>query len=149
MSSFQTHHKVNHNADKMFALVADVEMYPEFVPYCQALNVRGKKEQPDGTTLIIADMTVAYKFIQESFTSKITLNPKEQTIITESIEGPFRNMLNQWSFNPISDSECEVNFSIAYEFKSRVLNLLMSTLFDKIFRKYSTAFESRADKIYQ
>ena len=49
MSSFQTHHKVNHNADKMFALVADVEMYPEFVPYCQALNVRGKKEQPDGT----------------------------------------------------------------------------------------------------
>ena len=94
-------------------------------------------------------MTVAYKFIQETFTSKITLNPKEQTIITESIEGPFRHMLNQWSFNPISDSECEVNFSIAYEFKSRVLNLLMSTLFDKIFRKYSTAFESRADKIYQ
>ena len=148
MSSFQTNHKVNHNADKMFMLVADVEKYPQFVPYCRNLNVTGRQQQDDGTSLIIADMTIAYKLINETFTSKVKLNPKEQIITTESIEGPFRHMINQWKFEPISDSACEVSFSIKYEFKSRMLNLLMSALFEKIFRKYTSAFESRADHIY-
>ena len=148
MPSFQTNHKINHSADEMFALVADVEKYPQFVPYCQSLEIKGQQIQENGSTLIIADMTVAYKLIRETFTSKTTITPSDYSIISESTEGPFSHMLNCWSFNPVSESTCEVNFSIKYEFKSRMLNILMSRLFDRIFRKYSAAFESRADEIY-
>ena len=148
MPSFQTHHKLNHSADKMFELVADVEKYPQFVPYCESLDIRGRQIQENGSTLIIADMTVAYKLIRETFISKTTLTPSDYSIVSESTEGPFSHMLNSWNFNPISESTCEVNFSIKYEFKSRMLNILMSRLFDRIFRKYSAAFESRADEIY-
>ena len=94
MPSFQTNHKINHSADKMFELVADVEKYPQFVPYCQSLDIRGQQIQENGSTLIIADMTVAYKLIRETFTSKTTLTPTDYSIISESTEGPFSHMLN-------------------------------------------------------
>ncbi len=131
----------------MFDLVADVERYPEFVPLCQSLKVR-KRMQVAGKDVIVADMTVAYKVIRESFTSRVALDRPNLEILVEYLEGPFRRLNNRWKFRPAGDRVCEVDFFIIYEFRSRTLGMLMGTVFDAAFRRFSTAFERRADQVY-
>lgn len=135
----------------MFALVADVEKYPQFLPMCEALSIRSRKER-DGKTLLIADMTVGYKLIRETFTSQVLLKPDENIIDVKYIDGPFRYLDNRWTFRPVDGADggaqCDVEFFIDYEFKSRTLGLLMGTMFDLAFKKFSEAFEKRADQIY-
>ncbi|RCS24310.1 type II toxin-antitoxin system RatA family toxin [Phyllobacterium salinisoli] len=148
MPQFTTIRQVRHRAEEMFALVADVEKYPEFLPMCEALTVRSRKER-DARTLLVADMTVGYKLIRETFTSQVFLNPEENIIDVKYINGPFRYLDNRWAFRPIGDgASCEIEFYIDYEFKSRTLGLLMGTMFDLAFRKFTEAFERRADTIY-
>lgn len=148
MPSFQTVHKVDHSSEDMFALVADVEKYPEFVPLCEKLHVRGRKDLGEGREMLVADMTVAYKLFRETFTSRVTLDPTAGRILVEYLDGPFRHLENVWTFKPLGESACEVGFDIAYEFKSRTLSALMSVMFDRAFRKFSDAFEARADVVY-
>jgi coenzyme Q-binding protein COQ10 len=131
----------------MFDLVADVERYPEFVPLCQSLKVR-KRMQVAGKDVIVADMTVAYKMIRESFTSRVTLDRPNLEILVEYLEGPFRRLNNRWTFRPAGDRVCDVDFFIAYEFRSRTLGMLMGAVFDAAFRRFSAAFEHRADQVY-
>lgn len=132
----------------MFDLVADVERYPEFVPLCESLSVRERKAADGGRQIIIAGMTVAYKFVRESFTSRVTLDRQNLTIRVEYLEGPFRRMNNRWSFHPLDEGTCEVEFFLAYEFRSRTLALLMGSVFDAAFRRFAAAFERRADEVY-
>jgi coenzyme Q-binding protein COQ10 len=132
----------------MFDLVADVERYPQFVPLCQALRVRRRTTEPDGSVVIVADMTVAYKFIREAFTSRVTLDRKNLEILVEYLEGPFQKMNNRWAFQPDGENACDVTFSIAYEFRSRTLGMLMGAMFDTAFRRFASAFERRADQVY-
>ena len=131
----------------MFALVADVEKYPEFLPLCQALSVRSEREK-DGKRLLVADMTVAYKMVKETFTSQVLLKPDERQIEVSYVNGPFKFLDNRWDFVPTGETSCEVRFFIEYEFKSRTLGLLMGSMFDFAFRRFAAAFEERADKIY-
>jgi len=133
----------------MFNLVADVERYPEFVPLCSALKVRSRDVAASGAKIIVADMTVAYKLIRETFRSKVTLEESKLQILVEYLDGPFSQMENRWTFHAIDDGACEVEFDIAYEFKSRVLGLLMGAMFDAAFRRFAAAFERRADEIYK
>jgi coenzyme Q-binding protein COQ10 len=147
MPQFLTKRHVQHSASEMFDLVADVERYPQFVPLCQALRVRRRTTEPDGSVVIVADMTVAYKFIREAFTSRVTLDRKNLEILVEYLEGPFQKMNNRWSFQP-NGNACEVTFSIAYEFRSRTLGALMGAMFDTAFRRFAAAFERRADQVY-
>jgi coenzyme Q-binding protein COQ10 len=93
-------------------------------------------------------MTVAYKFIHETFTSRVTLDRAKLEILVEYLEGPFQKMNNRWSFRPAGEHACEVEFSIAYEFRSRTLGLLMGSVFDTAFRRFAAAFEKRADQVY-
>jgi coenzyme Q-binding protein COQ10 len=146
MPSFETTRAVRHSPDEMFALVADVEKYPEFLPLCEALTVRSRKER-DGKTLLIADMTVGYKAIRETFTSQVLLKPEERVIDVKYLDGPFRHLTNIWTFES-HESGCNVRFFIDYEFKSRILSALMGAMFDRAFRMFSEAFEKRADQIY-
>lgn len=148
MPSFQTVHKVDHSSEDMFALVADVEKYPEFVPLCEKLQVRGRKNLGEGREMLVADMTVAYKLFRETFTSRVTLEPDNRRILVEYLDGPFRHLENVWTFKPLGEDACEVGFDITYEFKSRTLSALMSAMFDRAFRKFSDAFEARADVVY-
>jgi len=148
MPSFSSRHKVNHGADDMFRLVADVERYPEFVPLCQDLHVRGRKELGDGRTVLVADMTVAYKLFKETFTSRVELKPEERTIQVEYLDGPFKHLENTWTFVEAGEGASTVGFYISYEFRSRTLGSLMGVMFDKAFRKFSSAFEERADEVY-
>ena len=148
MPQFTTHRRVKHSAADMFDLVADVERYPEFVPLCRSLKVRNRIPEPEGIEVLIANMTVAYKFIQETFTSRVTLDRPNLHILVEYLEGPFRKMENRWTFHPIGGQTCTVEFFLAYEFRSRTLTVFMGAMFDTAFRRFSGAFERRADQIY-
>jgi len=131
----------------MFNLVADVEKYPKFVPLCSALIVKSRAEK-DGRTILVADMTVAYKIIRETFTSRVTLDRQGLKILVEYLNGPFKRMQNRWTFYPIETKVCDVEFFIDYEFRSRTLAVLMGAMFDAAFRRFAVAFEQRADEIY-
>jgi coenzyme Q-binding protein COQ10 len=145
---FSTTRRVRHSASDMFDLVADVERYPEFVPLCGALKVKSRNAAGEGVEILIADMTVAYKLIQETFTSRVTLDKPKLRILVEYLDGPFSKLQNRWSFRPAGEAACEVEFFIAYEFRSRVLAALMGAMFDAAFRRFADAFEKRADVVY-
>jgi coenzyme Q-binding protein COQ10 len=139
---------VRHAAADMFDLVADAERYPEFVPLCRALKVRQRISQPEGIEVVVADMTVAYKLISETFTSKVTLDRPNLHILVEYLKGPFSRLENRWNFRPLAARACDVEFFISYEFRSRTLALLMGGMFDLAFRRFAAAFEKRADEVY-
>ena len=147
MPQFRTKRRVQHSAADMFNLVADVEKYPEFVPLCQALRVR-KRTPGEGTETLVADMTVAYKVMRETFVSRVTLDRPNLKIQVEYLDGPFSTLDNRWTFTPAGERACEVEFFIAYEFKSRVLGMLMGAMFEAAFRRFAEAFERRADAVY-
>ncbi|PHP67866.1 ubiquinone-binding protein [Zhengella mangrovi] len=147
MPKFETRRPVDHAAGDMFDLVADVEKYPEFLPMCEALTVRSRRER-DHREMIVADMTVGYKAIRETFTSQVLLNREAQTISVKYLDGPFRYLTNEWSFEPRGGGACTVHFYIDYEFKSRILGAMMGAVFDRAFRMFAEAFEKRADVIY-
>jgi coenzyme Q-binding protein COQ10 len=148
MPQFSTRRQVRHAAADMFDLVADVERYPEFVPLCRELKVRQRIPEPEGVEIVVADMTVAYKLIRESFTSRITLDRPNLQILVEYLRGPFSRMENRWAFHPLGEQSCEIEFFISYDFKSRAFGLLMGAMFDMAFRRFAAAFEQRADQVY-
>ena len=148
MPRFSSKRRVAHRADEMFDLVADVERYPEFVPLCKALKIRQRRQNGDGTETIVADMTVSFKLVKETFTSEVTLDRAGRKIDVRYLRGPFSSLENRWTFEPKGEEACDVGFFIAYEFKSRVLAMLMGTMFDAAFARFSTAFEKRADVVY-
>mgnify|MGYP001344754756 CR=1 FL=1 len=147
MPQFETRRIVKHSPEQMFDLVADVERYPQFLPLCEALTVRSRKER-EGKVLMVADMTVGYKAIRETFTTQVLLISAERAIDVKYIDGPFRYLDNRWRFEPAGEGDCAVHFFIDYEFKNRILGALMGSMFDRAFRMFSEAFEARADKIY-
>jgi coenzyme Q-binding protein COQ10 len=148
MPKFSSKRRVQHTALEMFDLVADVERYPEFVPLCRALKIRQRIPKPDGTEIVIADMTVSFNLVREAFTSRVTLDRPNLKILVEYLQGPFSSLENRWSFEPRSETDCDVGFFLAYEFKSRILAMLMGTMFDTAFQRFAAAFEKRADAIY-
>jgi coenzyme Q-binding protein COQ10 len=149
MPQFTTTRRVRHAAGDMFDLVADVERYPEFVPLCRELKVRKRIPEPEGVDILVAEMTVAYKFVHETFISRVTLDRPNLQILVEYLEGPFSTLENRWTFYPRGERLCDVEFFIFYEFKSRTLGLLMGTMFDAAFRRFAVAFERRADAVYR
>jgi coenzyme Q-binding protein COQ10 len=146
MPQFSTKRRVRHAATDMFDLVADVEKYPQFVPLCSGLTVKSRAEK-DGKTVLVADMTVAYKIIRETFTSRVTLDRQGLKILVEYLNGPFKRLQNRWTFYPVEAKVCDVEFFIDYEFRSRTLAVLMGAMFDAAFRRFAVAFEQRADEI--
>jgi coenzyme Q-binding protein COQ10 len=148
MPQFTTRRRVRHTAADMFALVADVERYPEFVPLCRALKVRRRVASGEGVDILTADMTVAYKMIQETFTSRVTLDRPHMRILVEYLDGPFSQLDNRWTFRAVGERTSEVEFFISYQFRSRTLGLVMGAMFDTAFRRFAEAFERRADMVF-
>jgi len=152
MPSFQTTHVVPYTAQQMFDLVADVEAYPEFLPLCEALRIRDRRQTAEGHPQLIADMTCGYKAIRETFTSRVTLKQPASQILVEYIDGPFSHMHNTWHFEPIEPNRngagSAAHFYIDYAFKSRMLGMLVGAMFDRAFRRFLDAFETRAAEVY-
>jgi len=147
MHVYETTHPVAHSAEEMFALVARVENYPKFLPLCEALMVK-HRERRDGKEVLIATMTVGYGMINESFTTGVHLDSAARTILVEYLDGPFTFLENRWHFQPKGEGACEVEFYIAYDFRSRLFERLVGRLFAKAVERYTSAFETRADAVY-
>ena len=147
MPEFSTDRRVAHSVDDMFALVADIEAYPQFVPLCEKLVVRGRS-QDGARSLLVADMTVGNKALRETFTTRVVLDRAANTILADYLDGPFRHLNSVWTFRPEGERACIVGFAIDYEFKSRMLSALMDSVFDRAFRKFASAFKERADRVY-
>ncbi|MBC8013133.1 MAG: type II toxin-antitoxin system RatA family toxin [Methyloceanibacter sp.] len=147
MHVYETTHTVAHSAEEMFALVARVEDYPKFLPLCEELKVK-HREQRDGREVLVATMTVGYGMIHESFTTGVHLDPAARTILVEYLDGPFTFLENRWHFQPQGEGACQVDFYIAYGFRSRLFERLVGGLFAKAVERYTSAFETRADAVY-
>jgi coenzyme Q-binding protein COQ10 len=148
MPQFRTTRRVHHPAENMFLLVADVEKYPQFLPLCTGMKVLRREAKGEGVDVLVAKMSVGYRMIHETFTTRVTLDRPNLSILVEYLSGPFSHLENTWKFRPVEAPNCDVEFYISYEFKSRTLGLLVLSVFDTAFRKYTTAFERRADQVY-
>ncbi len=148
MPSYRSERRVRHGAKPMFDLVADIERYPEFVPLCKALRVRRRTTDEQGLEVLLADMEVGYRAIHERFTTRVTLDSAKLKILVQYVDGPFSRLENVWNFRDEGPDSSLVEFFITYEFRSRILAALMGSMFDAAFRKFSAAFEARADAVY-
>lgn len=164
MPRFETTRPVRHSPETMFNLVADIARYPEFVPMCEALHIR-RRNEADGIVTLLADMTIGYKMIRETFTTRVELDHAAMQIRVSYVDGPFKHLENRWSFLPadslgsasrepgatsLADPSavgCRVKFFIDYEFRSRTFQMLAGAVFEKVFRKMAEAFEARADAL--
>src|SRR6185437_11875909 len=122
-----------YTAEQLFDLVADVERYPEFLPWCVGERV-------------VADLLIGFRMFRERFTSKVTLNRPRRIDVAYS-EGPFRYLSNHWIFEPV-EGGCRIDFFVDFEFRSRVLQTLIGALFNEAVRRMVAAFESRARQLY-
>lgn len=147
MPKLDKKHVVNHSAENMYKLVCDVENYPKFVPLCQTLNVKSTKQR-NGKMLMLADMTMTYKMLSETFTTQVLMNHEDLQIDVKYIEGPFKHLDNQWKFKDLEDGKCEVSFVLDYELRSKMLAMAAGAIFDMAFGKFVDAFENRANEIY-
>ena len=134
--------RLPHSAEQLFDLVADVERYPEFLPWCVAARVNERKGD-----VLHADLVIGFKMFREKFTSKVTLSRPDR-IDVEYSRGPFRYLNNHWIFIPDGDSACVIDFYVDFEFRSRLVQRLIATVFNEAVRRMVRAFEVRADEIY-
>lgn len=136
-----------YSADEMFALIADVPSYPEFLPWCSAARIRSRRESENGEVLD-ADLVISFKLFRERFGSRVTLRPEVGEIDVVYLDGPFRYLNNHWKFTPIDDDSCEVNFFVDFEFRSRTLQALIGLVFNEAMQRIVRAFEKRAAVLY-
>lgn len=131
----------------MYGIVADVERYPEFVPWCAGLRILRREAAPFGEVMW-AETLVGYRSLRERYTSRVELDPVARRIDVEEIEGPFRQLENHWRFTPQPDGS-RVDFSILFEFKSRVLGRIAGTALGLVMSRMTHAFEERARQLSQ
>lgn len=150
MPSFSTTRRVPFTPRQMYDLVADVERYPEFLPLCEGLTVKKRGREGD-KEMLLAEMTVGYRAVRETFTSRVILDLARLQVDAASppgtVTGPFRHLQNRWTFAQAPEG-CDVHFFISYEFRSLMLQMLVGALFDRVFRRYTLAFEERARTVY-
>jgi coenzyme Q-binding protein COQ10 len=138
-----------YSADQMFALIADVGSYPEFLPWCAAARLRSRRALADGSGEVLeADLVISFKVFRERFGSRVALRPAARTIDVEYLEGPFRYLNNHWKFEPRGEHACEVDFFVDFEFRSAILQKLIGIVFHEAMLRIVRAFEKRAEELY-
>ncbi len=136
-----------YSAAHMYALVADIAAYPEFLPWCAAARIRKRSPIPGGE-MVEADLVISFKLFREKFGSRVTLDPRASRIDVEYLDGPFRYLNNHWQFTPQPDGGCEVDFFVDFEFKSAVLQAVIGVVFGEAMHRIVRAFEARAQSLY-
>ena len=136
-----------YSAEEMYALIADVAAYPEFLPWCAAARIRSRKAAPEGEVLE-ADLVISFKLFRERFGSRVVLKPEANEIDVAYLDGPFRYLNNHWKFAPIDDRRCEVDFFVDFEFKSKTLQAIIGVVFGEAMQRIVKAFEARAEALY-
>lgn len=128
----------NYPKEQLFKIVADVEKYPEFLPWCLASRITKREEN-----IIYADLVIGYKMVREKFTSKVTFD-EPNLIHVEYLKGPMKHLSNHWKFNDLENGKCEVDFFVDFEFKNQLLQSLMEKFFNEAVKRMIDAFEKRA-----
>lgn len=129
--------------DQLFQLVAEVERYPEFLPWCVASRIRKR----DGD-VFFADLVIGFKMIRERYTSKVVLNPAARRIDVQYTEGPFHHLDNHWIFVPAEDGGTTIDFYVDFEFRSKLLQKVIGTLFNEAVKLMVASFEKRAKQMF-
>lgn len=145
-----THQETKHlpySADQMYALVADVESYPKFLPWNAAARIRSRTDMGDHE-LMLADLVISFKVFREKFGSKVALYPETRRIDTEYLDGPFRHMKSWWVFHEAEDGGCDVEFFVDFEFKNAILQGVIGVVFNDAMHRIVRAFERRAQELY-
>ncbi|MDO5528915.1 MAG: type II toxin-antitoxin system RatA family toxin [Paracoccus sp. (in: a-proteobacteria)] len=137
-----------YSARQMYDLVADVERYPEFLPWNSAARIRSRKAMPDGSEELLADLVISFKVFRERFGSRVTLWPDDLKIDTEYLDGPFRYLRSGWAFRDLEGGRCEVDFFVDFEFRNVILARLIGAVFDEAMARIVRAFEKRARDLY-
>lgn len=142
MPRHQETRELPYSAEQMFALVADIAHYPDFLPWVVALRIRSDSEHE-----AVADMIVGFKGLRESFSCRVHKD-RPNSVTVSYIDGPMRHLTNEWHFVPSDDGGCRVDFMVDFSFRSRMFEALAGQMFDKALRKMIAAFEARADELY-
>jgi coenzyme Q-binding protein COQ10 len=138
---------VPYTADLMYAVVADVERYPQFLPWVVALRVKSRTIE-GGREVLLAEMAVGYRALRERYTSRVVLDPARRTIDVAAIDGPFHQLENHWRFAPKAGG-AEIDFAVKFQFSSRLLQAAAGRAFEKVLFKMTDAFEARAARLSQ
>lgn len=133
---------LHHPPEQLFDLVADVERYPEFLPWCVDASIRRREGD-----LIVADLVIGYRMFRERFTSTVALDRPRRIDVTYS-DGPFRYLNNHWIFAPEGSDSCVIDFFVDFEFRSRVLQAMVGRVFGEAVKVMVHAFERRADELF-
>jgi coenzyme Q-binding protein COQ10 len=134
--------RLPYSAAQMFDLVADVARYGEFLPWVVATRVRSDSEEE-----MVADMLVGFRALREKFTSRV-VKERPQRIVVHYLDGPMRDLDNAWTFRPLEDGGCEIDFNVAFTFRNPLFEKMAGEYFDRAFRKMVGAFEQRAELLY-
>ena len=142
--------RVGYSAEQMYALVADVDSYADFLPWCAASRIYQRTVLPDGDgEVVLARLLISFRVFRETFTSRVTLHPATRSIDVHYLEGPFRHLDTHWHFRPLEGGECEVDFSVDFAFRSAVLDRIVGGLFHHAMERIVIAFEDRARELYR
>jgi ribosome-associated toxin RatA of RatAB toxin-antitoxin module len=132
---------VAHTPERMFELVDRVEEYPDFLPWCGGTELKLRDEHRT-----VATIHIAYMGIRQSFTTEnIKTHPREMRITLQ--DGPFAELEGGWSFFPLGDDACKIEFRLQYVFSSRVLETVLAPVFSHITNTFVDAFVRRADEV--
>ena len=142
-----THHETRflpYRPDQLFALVAAVDRYPEFLPWCKAARILSRDQ--DGRSMV-ADLVIGYKIFAERFRSNVILDHPHAITVTY-VSGPLAHLSNRWEFKPAQAGGCDLSFAVDFDFRSPLLRAAMQVVFDKALTKMVGAFETRAQDLY-
>ena len=128
--------------EQMFDLVADVEKYNEFLPWCLGCRVTSHEGN-----IIEADLIIGYKMFREKFKSRVILD-RPHEIRVDYLDGPLKSLSNKWQFIRNPDNTCTIDFYVDFEFKNPMLQGVVTMFFDKVVSRMVAAFEKRADDLY-
>jgi len=131
-----------YSPNQLFDMVADVEKYPEFLPWCRAARILERKDNE-----FLGELIISFAHITESYTSKVVLNPEAGIIDVVMVKGPFEHLTNHWKFIP-KDGGTNIDFALDFKFRSKILEKLIGGLFGKATAKMVDAFKARADALY-
>ncbi len=147
MPTHSEHRHMPYSAEQIFALVADVARYPEFLPWTSAARIRDRRAIAGGEELD-ADLVISFKVFRERFGSRVRLFHDDGVIETAYIDGPFKHMNSRWTIRPADDGGAIVDFHVDFEFRSPMLQRMIGMVFDQAMRRVVGAFEARAHALY-
>jgi len=139
--------RLPHRAAQMYDLVADVARYPEFLPWTAAARIKSRRPV-EGGELMEADLVISFKVFRERFGSRVTLLPGQQMILTEYVDGPFRQLKSVWRFADLPGGGCEVAFEVEFEFRNAILAGVIGLVFNEAMQRVVRAFEARAATLF-